>query len=509
MKKQILSIMLVIILFGSSLFGCGNFESNSGRDEVSTNVNSAQEEQKEELFGEKKSAFGNVTAPASFDWRQCEGTTLDFIVENNINANILSRECSHFTEATGINVRIRNVDFDTMVEQINMEFISQAGQYELIYVDPYQTLTRFGDCLEDLNYFEQNPQFPNIVGGLESFSQEQVDICSYYLDREKLYTIPFDSTTMIFYYRKDIFQKYGSQMKADLGYNPMPGTSDFTWERYLEVSEWMETHIPKEEILYPGLTMSAEHNSVYVEFSNVMSAYGGDYFKSSYVNSLGITQCREIASESKEFIQALEVYKKLTGATPQIAGKLNWDESAELFKEGKAAMMINWDEKAVMMENKKNSKVHGKTGYCVLPYGESRSSNLYGGSGIGINRYISDEKKLAAWMFIVWCTSPQVQINTFLEEEGGNMPTRTNLLHLITGQYMAGLPQAQAVITAQKPAYAYYRPKLGKGYEFEQLIASELENMILEDLEPVQTADAIKKGWEKILASGEGEVTEP
>lgn len=76
----------------------------------------------EQLFNGKKSAFGNVTAPADFDWRQCEGVTLDFILENNINANILSKVCSKFTEITGINIRIKSVDFTTMIEQINMEF---------------------------------------------------------------------------------------------------------------------------------------------------------------------------------------------------------------------------------------------------------------------------------------------------------------------------------------------------------------------------------------------------
>lgn len=451
----------------------------------------------EQLFEGKKSAFGNVTAPEDFDWRQCEGVTLDFILENNINANILSKECSKFTEVTGINIRIKSVDFNTMVEQINMEFISHVGQNELIYVDPYQTLVRFKDCLEDLNIYEQNPDLPHIVGGLESFMKEQVEICSYFEDEEKLCAIPFDSTTMIMYYRKDIFEKYGEQMQAELGYLPMPGTSSFTWERYIEVARWIDENVP--EIEYSCVSMSANHNSVYVEFSNILDAYGGTYFADEGIDTLGIECGTEIHTNDDSFLRALEVYRELVLLGDGAELNLNWQESAELFKSGKVAMMVNWDENAPMMENKSDSEVAGITGYATLPYGSTKSANIYGGSGVGINKFISDEKKLAAWMFIVWCTSPQVQIQTFLEEEGGNMPTRTNLLHLITGQYMTQLPQAPAVINAQKKSYAYYRPKMRCGYEFERMIRDNLEKLVSGET-PEQVRDAITNDWIAFLA---------
>lgn len=451
----------------------------------------------EQLFNGKKSAFGNVTAPADFDWRQCEGVTLDFILENNINANILSKVCSKFTEITGINIRIKSVDFTTMIEQINMEFISQVGQIELIYVDPYQTLVRFKDCLEDLNIYEQNPDLPHIVGGLESFMKEQVEICSYFEDEEKLCAIPFDSTTMIMYYRKDIFEKYGEQMKEELGYLPMPGTTSFTWERYIEVARWISENVS--EIEYSCVSMSANHNSVYVEFSNILDAYGGTYFKDEGVNTLGIACAAEIYTEDNSFLKALEVYRELVMLGDGAELSLNWQESAELFKEGRVAMMVNWDENAPMMENKSDSEVAGITGYATLPYGSAKSANIYGGSGVGINKFVSEEKKLAAWMFIVWCTSPQVQIQTFLEEGGGNMPTRTNLLHLITGQYMTQLPQAPAVINAQKKNYTYYRPKMRCGYEFERMIQDNLEELVT-GAAPEQVRDAITDDWIKLLA---------
>ena len=76
----------------------------------------------------------NIETPEGFDWREFEGTTLNFVVENNINANILSRECRNFTEKTGIRVNIRPMDYTTMINKISNDFISERGKFQLVYV---------------------------------------------------------------------------------------------------------------------------------------------------------------------------------------------------------------------------------------------------------------------------------------------------------------------------------------------------------------------------------------
>jgi multiple sugar transport system substrate-binding protein len=446
-----------------------------------------------ELFGEKSRAFGDIIAPEDFDWRQYEGVVLDFIVENNINANILYKESETFTEKTGIKVNIRSMDFNTMSEKISMDFISKSGAYELIYVDPYQTLQRFHNQLEDLNRYEKDEKLPHIVNGLDEFKEEHLEVCSY-IDgnHDKLYAIPFDSTSMIMFYRKDIFEKYKDAMVEDLGYEPIPGSSSFTWERYSDVSKWISANVPKDEIQYGSLTMSAKHNSIYTEFSTILAAYGADYFVDDDMATFG--------TPKEKFIDALRMYKSLAMLNPQDAEDSNWSMTNEAFQNGEVAMMVNWDENAAAVENQEYSKVSGKVGYSILPFGTSRSANIYGGSGIGINANISDEKKLASWLFIVWATSPYIQTKIMLEEDGGNMPTRMTLNRLIEAQYMAKLPHAYAAIRSQDKKYAYYRPKLEQGYEFETLMEDELYRMLEENLNEETVYDEMSKGWERILS---------
>jgi multiple sugar transport system substrate-binding protein len=473
-----LALIIILLL---SLTGCSKPQEQSG-DRI-------------EFFGEPENEYGNIEAPLNFDWKQCEGIKLNFICEDNINANILSKEVEKFTKVTGIKVNIKRMDFNTLEEKINMEFISKTAQYDLIYVDPYKTLNRFYNGLEDLNKYENDNTLPHIVGGLDSFSKEQLQVCSYFENTDKVYSIPFDSTTMILFYRKDIFDQYRSEMTQDLGYDPEPDSSEFTWDRFIEVSRWMNDRIKSGEIknLKSGsLTMSAQHNSIYTAFSSVLASYGGDYFTNSKVVSLGTGTSYEILSRTAEFNTALQKFKEIVALNPDNEEGYTWDEVGTAFTEGETAMMINWDENISAVEN---SQVAGKVGYSILPKGSVRSANIYGGSGIGINSYANSKKKLAAWLFIVWSTSPQVQMKTFLEKDGGTLPTRTALIQEIDQKYSKEQPQVKAMIMSQKEEYAYYRPKLKNGYEFENIIITNLYDLVTGEIDVRKASINIKSQW--------------
>lgn len=472
-------IGIILLILSIVMVGCNKSSEKDGNQIV--------------LFGEPENEFGNIESPAAFDWKQCEGTILNFICEDNINANILSKEIEKFTNVTGIKVNIKRLDFNTLEEKINMEFISKTAQYDLIYVDPYKTLNRFYHGLEDLNKYEQDPSLPHIVGGINSFSKRQLEVCSYFENTEKLYSIPFDSTTCILFYRQDIFDKYKADMKKDLGYEVDPGSENFTWDQYIEVAKWLKEHVSEKEIKYPSLTMSAKHNSIYTAFSSVLGAYGGNYFTNDKVYNLGAQTAFEIQSRTPEFITALKKFKEIVALNPNDGQGYTWDQVADLFAAGKVAMMVNWDENISAVEN--SDIVAGKVGYSILPRGSVRSANIYGGSGIGINSYSSNKKKLAAWMFIVWATSPQIQMKSFLDKDGGTLPTRTELIDWIEENYSKNMPQVVAMVKSQKEEYVYYRPKIRKGYEFENILITNLHQMVYKDQSVRNTSILIKSQW--------------
>lgn len=494
MRKRVMISLLICILLAS----CSN-----SRVEKEPTI----PDKRTNLQG---TSFENITLPENYDIRQFEGMTLNFIVENNLYANILSHEGEEFSEVTGININIKPVDFDTLVQKINLDFIAQAGQYQIIYVDPYQTLNRFSDYLEILNPYIADPNLPRIEGFPDDFFENQTLVCSYFKNNENVYAVPFDSTTMILYYRKDIFEKYKEQFRKDAGYDWTPGTSGFTWERYCEAAKWIDENVPNDEVQYGSGLMAQEHNSIFCEFSNILAAYGGDYFSDDKINTLGLNTFTGVNVLNEDFIQALDVYKRVAGVSAPKSVNWNWTDLAKAFRDGDVAMMANWDENYTYIEDKMYSKVHGKVGYAILPYGDKRSANIYGGSGIGINKYAAEEEKKAAWLYTVWATSKEMQLEVLKHPEGGSLPTRKSAyedplikVRLENSNSIPGedavLKHMNAVIEAWKPQNIYLRPKVSNFYEVEKVLINNLHDMIELNLDSSKTAEKIDQELNQIL----------
>jgi multiple sugar transport system substrate-binding protein len=457
----------------------------------------------------KGTNFENLKLPANYNIKQFEGMTLNFIVENNLYANILSHESEEFSEVTGINVKIRAVDFDTLVQKINLDFIAQAGEYQLIYVDPYQTLNRFYDYLEVLGPYNKNSNSPQIEGFLDAFFENQTAVCSYFNDEKNIYTVPFDSTTMILYYRKDIFDKYKDQFYNEMGYDWTPGTPDFTWERYYEVAKWIDDNVPNEEVKYGSGLMAERHNSIFCEFSNILASNGGDYFSDNKINTLGLKTFSQINVLDENFIQSLDMYKKIYSVSAPQSVNWNWTDLSRVFRNGEIAMMSNWDENYTYVEDAVHSKVAGKVGYSIMPSGDVRSANIYGGSGIGINKYASESEKQAAWLYIVWATSKDMQLKVLNHPEGGSLPTRKSAYEdpLINKQIRNSdstsdrdiiLKHMNAVLNAWEPENIYLRPKVSNFYEVEKVLVNNLHDMIEGNLDSKTIAKKIYKELEQI-----------
>jgi multiple sugar transport system substrate-binding protein len=307
---------------------------------------------------------------------------------------------------------------------------------------------------------------------------------------------------MILYYRKDIFDKYREQFYREKGYDWTPGTSKFTWETYYEAARWIDMNVPEDEVKYGSGLMAERHNSIFCEFSNILAAFGGDYFTDDKINTLGLKNFSRINVLDENFIQALDMYKKVAGASDPQSVNWNWTDLARVFRNGDIAMMANWDENYTYVEDVMNSGVAGKVGYSIMPYGDARSANIYGGSGIGINKYAAESEKQASWLYIVWATSKDMQLKVLTHPEGGSLPTRKSAYEdpLVYNQIqdtglntaaVSPLKHMNAVLSAWRPENIYLRPKLSNFFDVENVLVTNLHNMIAYDLDSREVAKKI------------------
>ncbi len=416
-------------------------------------------------------------------WEQFKGQdlTIHFISENTPPSSALSEMVDDFYDKTGIRAIVEQLTLDDMVQKVALDFSSKTGNYEVIYVDSRQVLAPFYKNLVELNTLMRDETLPAIPQGLEDFFPTQVAEVGRMLDEENLYALPYDTPTMIWFYRTDIFEKYKNRFMQAEGFDWTPGPH-LTWEQYYTIAKWINDNVPDAEVKYGTGHQAKQHDALSCDFADVMWAYGGDYFRD--VNMLGSLDPGPSTLTSRECIDAARFYKKLLDIAHPGSVSWDWNGLAEAFAAGEVAMCPQWHEFAGMLEDAGLSRVAGNVGYSLLPKGPSgKSANMWGGSGIGINRFASAAKQRAAWLFIVWATSPEVQYESV--RTVGGTPTRKSVFEMPEikkatqrPSALPGMLSTPAALLAWAPEYFGLRPKTPYWLRINNVVFTQLSAML-------------------------------
>src|SRR5699024_929862 len=170
-------------------------------------------------------------------WKQASGTTINFISENTPPTMAIAADLASFKKLTGINVEITQMQLGALVKKVALDFGAGRSAYDVIYADPYQVVAPYHAGLADLKALNSESGLPTIPKGLEDFIPAQLAAAGYFGGKKELYALPYDCPTMIWFYRKDLFDKYHDQMTKDLGFDPTP-SEKLTWEQYYQIAEW-------------------------------------------------------------------------------------------------------------------------------------------------------------------------------------------------------------------------------------------------------------------------------
>src|SRR5215212_2793148 len=101
-------------------------------------------------------------AGAGDEWKPFGGTTLNFISENTAPTSAIAANLKPFTDLTGIEVKISQLELTALVQKVALDFASGIGAYDVVYADPYQVLAPYHSALADLNRFNSDPNLPKV-----------------------------------------------------------------------------------------------------------------------------------------------------------------------------------------------------------------------------------------------------------------------------------------------------------------------------------------------------------
>ncbi|MBN2909971.1 extracellular solute-binding protein [Polycladomyces sp. WAk] len=496
---QITALVLVIIMF------TGACSSEAPIDTKSKNADKINPNKLVDApFEGWVEGLPKIQAPEGFDWKQFKGVQINVISENTPPSSALAANIEKFEKVTGIKVNIEQSDLGTVVEKVGLDFNAKSAKYHVIYADPYQILAKYSEHFVDLNLFNKEPTMPHIPGGLEDFVPTQLEVLGYMGNKEKLLALPYDNPTMVLAYRKDVFEKYKDLFMKEKGYDwtPRPG---MTWDQYYDIAKWINQKVKEgviTEVKYGTGHQAKQYDSLMCDFSNILAANGGDYFGRKDIGTIGTIDPGKSAMTSKQALESVKFYNQLLKEAAPGSTSWDWNGLAEAFAAGEIAMAPEWHEFSAMFENKEKSKVAGKVGWSLLPKGKVRSANIFGGTGIGINKYASDDEKKAAWLFLVWATSPQSQYMILKSDLGGSTPTRSSVYELPDvkkgmepgtkeSEEMPNLLSMKSVLKAWEAENAYMRPKIPQWPQIDTYVFTELSKMIAGKQSPEQTVKAI------------------
>lgn len=342
-----------------------------------------------------------TAAFASGPYEPYEGTTLVVNFPAHPHYDAAVKVLDQFTEETGIEVEVDQLEYLKMREKQTLELTKPEGDYDLIaYVVFSKADYVYADQLENLAKYFMNPK-------LADPDYDAADLVSGYVENigvaggEKgylpgptgsLYGLPFGAETSILAYRKDIFEEHGI-------------TPPQTYDELLDVA----CKIPELEPGMGGLaTRAASGHHASHAFLLHLDPLGGQIFDEKW---------NPVVNNAKG-VEAAEALKTIVDCGVEGAVTFGPAEASASFAQGESAMFLDSIAFAATFEDPTQSKIAGNVGYALHPEGVKRASQT-GGFGIGIPK--NAEHKEAAFLLMQWLTSKHGDL--LVAMEGGN-PSR-------------------------------------------------------------------------------------
>ncbi|PGT82251.1 MULTISPECIES: ABC transporter substrate-binding protein [Bacillaceae] len=220
-------------------------------------------------------------------------------------------------------------------------------------------------------------------------SQWEKNISNYYTVDGEQYSMPFNSSTPVLIYNKDAFKEAGlDPEKAPMTYSELKDAG-----KKLTISDGGETSQYGFSILNYGWffeEMLAEQGGHYVDNENGRS---GNATKATFNDELGLNVFNLISDMYNE-------------GTFYNVGQ-NWDDMRAAFQSGKMTMYL--DSSAGVKTIVDNADFEVGVSYLPIPDDAERNGVIIGGASVWMSSGIDEAKQKAAWEFMKYLTTPEVQ----------------------------------------------------------------------------------------------------
>jgi multiple sugar transport system substrate-binding protein len=309
------------------------------------------------------------------------GSTVHILMENVPDTRYVQDLLPEFKAQTGIDVEIEAISYIDMHSKLVPQLSSPEGSYDAIVVDFYWVaeFTQAGWLMPLDDLIKKDgvdtsvylPSLMNLVGKVNGTT----------------YMLPFYNYSMGIIYRKDMLNdpKEQEAFKAKYGMDLKIPT---TWDEYKKQVEFFtrDTDGDGKVDFYGTVNQGQRGDCISMQWSNYLYGNGGQYHDANW----------KATFDGEAGVKAVEDFKTdIAKHGPTGAESFCFDESSNVFGQGKAFSFVTFNILLAGFDDPKSSQVVGKAGIAANPGG-----GLNGGWGWAIPN--SSPDKDAAWTFIKW-----------------------------------------------------------------------------------------------------------
>lgn len=311
---------------------------------------------------------------ADFDWKAHEGETVTFLVNSNPIGNLLVEHKDEFEELTGIELVVDSYQEQQMRQRLMTVMNARSDEVDVFMTLPSREGMQFAAAgwYKDLSDYTQNAVSPGY--NFDGFGKALIDAATF---DGKFTGVPLNLEGPLLYYRTDVFEE------CDIA---EPDSIDAMADAAAKLKECSDLTPYATRGLAPALPYT---------FSGFMRNMGGQYMIDG--------KSALCSDDSKEAIQLYADLLKNYG--PPGAVNYSFQQLTALYGGGRSAMSYeSSNEFATIMESGEREK---DTAIIPLPAGPGGSHPTVIGWALAISGY-SDNAD-AAWYFLQWASSPEMQ----------------------------------------------------------------------------------------------------
>ena len=456
MKKRVIASILAAAMVMSSLAACGNSGSSTGSGSSASGTSGASSESGTETSGVITDNFANVDT---------NGTTVTFWHSmGGVNGEAMDYLVNKFNEENTDGITVEAVYQGEYDDTINKLKSAQIGNMGADLVQIYDLGTRF---MIDSGWVIPMQEMIDADG--YDVSQIEPNVAAYYTTEDgTMYSMPFNSSTPLLYYNKDMFDAAG-------------------------ITE-VPTSLP--EIAEIGDALMNQGGAQEVIAISIYGWYFEQFLCKQGLDMVDNGNGREAAATKVVFdenggaLNILNAWYDLyqQGYAPNV-GRSGSDTATTDFTSGKAAMMLGSTAslKQVLEDSGGNFEV-GTAYYPAVSPDDQGGVSIGGASLWALNN--NDEKQAAAtWKFIKFLISPESQ--AYWNAQTGYFPIVTAAQEEQTFKdNIAQYPQFQTALDQLHDSAPEYAGALLSVFpESRQIVETQIENMLNGSVTPEEAVD--------------------